>query len=314
VTSKTGTIGQPIPGGAARAVPPRRGWSRFAAASPWWLMVIPALAFMGVLALYPVVQSVWYSFQNRKLGQPTTFAGLSNYRFFFSDPLARQAVEVTLKFAFAATALEIVLAWGLALLLWDLFSRIGTVVRVLFIIPMMLSPVVVGVMWRVMLQPGYGWIPYMLGNKNLDLLGQTSTALWTMVVVDAWQWTPFLFIIFAAALSSIPDDVIEAARVDGASYWRLITSIVWPMAMPITIVGTLFRLIDELKIFDLPYNLTQGGPGVSTQTFSIYTYQQAFVGFNTGYAATLAVIATLAAALVAAALLVAMHRAERRLS
>ncbi len=300
--------------GAAVAAAPRiSGGTRFRHAAPWWIMVVPALVFLLVLGVYQVVQSVVMSFQQQEVGSQPVWVGWENYARLFSDPVAMESVGTTVVFALLATLLEVLLAWGLALLLWDLFARAGSVVRVLFAIPMMLSPVVVGVVWRVMLNPGNGWVPYLLGNKDLDLLGNPSTALWTMIVVDAWQWTPFLFIIFAASLTSIDEQVLEAARVDGASYWKLVANIVWPITLPTTIVGVMFRLIDELKIFDLPYNLTQGGPGTATQTFSIYTYKQAFVNFDQGYASTLAVLAAIASAIVAGILLILMRRAEARI-
>lgn len=280
----------------------------------WTLMAIPATAFIAVLIFWPFLQSVVMSFQDVRLGRPAVWVGVENYVRLFADPQAQNAFWVTAVFAVGATALELVLAWSFALLLFNSFKRMNTVFRVLFAIPMMLSPVVVGVVFRILFNPQYGWIPALSGIPELDVLSNPGTALLTMIVVDAWQWTPFLFLIIAAGLASVPEEMLEAARIDGAGPVRIFSNILWPMVLPVTIVGVLFRFLDALKTFDLPYNLTSGGPGNSTQTIAIYLYRQAFTRYDQGYASAISLVTTLALAVVALLLLWYMRRAERNVA
>lgn len=280
----------------------------------WTLMALPATAFIVALIFWPFLQSVTMSFQEVRLGRPSVWVGVENYVRLFADPQAHNGFWVTAVFALGATALELVLAWSFALLLFNSFKRMNTVFRVLFAIPMMLSPVVVGVVFRIMFNPQYGWIPALSGVPGLDVLADPGTALVTMIVVDAWQWTPFLFLIIAAGLASVPEEMLEAARLDGAGPVRIFSNILWPMVLPVTIVGVLFRFLDALKTFDLPYNLTSGGPGNATQTIAIYLYRQAFTRYDQGYASAISLVTTIALALVAVLLLWFMRRAERNVA
>lgn len=277
-------------------------------------MLLPAVVLLAWLIGYPFISSVLLSFQQARLGRDATWAGLDNFTRMFADSEFYSSMGTTLVFAFSAVTIELVLAWLLALLLWNTLKRWGSLFRMLFTIPMLLSPVVVGVVWRVLLNPQYGWIPALIGDQQLDLLGTPSTALVTMIVIDAWQWTPFLFLIISAGLSGLSDEVLEAAKLDGATGLRLFGQVVFPLTLPVTIVAILFRLLDALKTFDLPFNLTQGGPGNSTQTIAIYLYRQAFTRYDQGYAVAISLIATCLLAAIALSLLGILRRAERKVS
>lgn len=312
----TDTYGQRLPGGSNKIRPqrPQAGRGNARQALPWYVLVLPAVALTVWLVASPFVQSVLLGFQTVSIGAGATWVGFANFTRMANDPAFWSALGNTLYFATATTLLELVLGWILAALLWGAFRKTGSIIRVLFAIPMLLSPVVAGVVWSVLLNPQYGWVPAFFHDQSLALLSSPKTALPTMVVVDAWQWTPFMFLILSAGLNALPEDVLEAARVDGASAVRMFRSIVWPLTMPVTMVAVLFRSLDSLKAFDLPYNLTHGGPGTSTQTLAIYLYQEAFTRYDQGYAAAIALVATVLMAVVAIALLVVLRRAEGRIS
>lgn len=308
---------QPPPGSKSARRDKRKNTigSRLFAAAPWYVMIVPALALVAWLIAYPFVNSILLSFQKVSLGKAgNSWMGLDNYTRLFQDSELFQAIGTTLVFSVFSVALQLVLAWTLALLLWGTTKRIGSAVRVLFAIPMLLSPVVVGVVWSVLLNPQYGWIPSALHLQTISLLGDPSTALTTLILVETWQWTPFMFLIIAAGLNSIPDDVLEAARIDGSGSFRLFGSIIWPLTLPVTFVALLFRGLDALKAFDLPYNLTGGGPGTATQTMAIYLYRQAFTRFDQGYASAIAMLTTAIMAAVAVVILLLMRRSERKVT
>jgi multiple sugar transport system permease protein len=292
------------------AAPPKR---RRARSLPWYLMVAPAVGLILWLIVWPFVQSVILGFQKVPVNGAATWVGLRNFTRLFGDGQMWNALWNTIVFTVASVALEIVIAWVLALLLWSTFKRAGSVLRVLFAIPMLISPVVVGILWRVLLDPTYGWIPSILHTGSLSLLGNPSTAMATMIGVEVWQWTPFVFLIIAAGLNSVPEETLEAARMDGAKSWRLFWSIIWPLTLPVTLVAVLFRGLDTLKAFDLPFNLTSGGPGTSTETIALYLYKQAFTYLDKGYASAISLLATVVMAMLAVVVLAFISRAERKL-
>lgn len=285
------------------------------AAAPWYVMVAPAIALIAWLIAYPFVNTVILSFQEARFGSVgTSWVGLDNYVRVFNDGELQQAYVTTAILTVFSVAMQLVLAWALALLLWGTARKVSTVVRVLFAIPMLLSPVAVGVVWTVLLHPQYGWLTAGLGFVNFSPISSPDTALISLILVETWQWTPFMFLIIAAGLNSIPEETLEAARLDGAGPVRLFTSVIWPLTLPVTLVAILFRGLDTLKAFDLPYNLTGGGPGTATQTIAIYLYRQAFTRFDQGYASAIALVTTVLMALVAIIILALMRRAERNVA
>lgn len=280
----------------------------------WYLMLLPAVLVLVGLLVIPFIASIGLSFQQIRFAQDAEWVGLANFTRAFADPQFGKALGITLLFTVVGVGIQLVLAWSIALLLWSTVKRASGFVRVLFAIPMLLSPVVVGVVWRVLLNPQYGWLAAVWPGEPLDLLGTPSLALPTMIAVDVWQWTPFLFIIIASALNSVPDEVLEAARLDGASGFRLFRSIIWPLCLPVTLVALLFRILDALKTFDLPFNLTQGGPGTATQTVAVYIYRTAFTRFDQGYGVAMALITTVIITVIALVLLRGIRQSTRSIS
>ncbi|MEM8786703.1 MAG: sugar ABC transporter permease [Pseudomonadota bacterium] len=237
-----------------------------------YMFMAPAVVIMAVALIYPLGYMIWGSFRDWNPSQAigeAEFVGLRNYVFLWGDPSFRESLWVTLKFAFFVVTIEMVLGVGLALLL-DRNIRGMSVLRTLFILPMMIAPVVVGLMWRYMYHPSVGTFNRTLewlGLPGVDWLGQN--ALMSVIIADIWQWTPFIFILALAALQSLPRSALEAARIDGATAWQQIWHIKLPLMMPVLIVTGLLRLIDAFKVLEVILVMTEGGPGLSTEILAL---------------------------------------------
>ncbi|WP_299608869.1 carbohydrate ABC transporter permease [uncultured Tateyamaria sp.] len=237
-----------------------------------YMFMAPAAVIMAIALLYPLGYMVWGSFRDwnpsQSIGE-AEFVGLKNYLFLWSDPNFHESLGVTLRFAFFVVSIEMVLGVGLALLL-DRDIRGMSVLRTMFILPMMIAPVVVGLMWRYMYHPTIGTFNRFLesiGLPKVDWLG--DYALTSIIIADIWQWTPFIFILSLAALQSLPRSALEAARIDGATPWQQIIHIKLPLMMPVLIVTGLLRLIDAFKVLEVILVMTNGGPGLSTEILAL---------------------------------------------
>ncbi|WP_022885296.1 carbohydrate ABC transporter permease [Glaciibacter superstes] len=277
----------------------------------FWLLV-PALVVLIGLSAFPLIRTVQLSFTSLGGGGAEEFIGFENYARMVSDPRFADSVRVTILFIVVGITVQLVLAWSLALLLAQRISRWNNVLRTLFTIPMMLSPVVIGITWRALLNPQFGWVNALLGMGDTDWTGDPAKAIWVLIFVDVWHWTPFLFLLISAGLMSVPEDVKEAARIDGAGSWGMFRHIIFPLTLPVTLVAILLRAIDATKTFELPFTLTSGGPGNATTLLAIYLYKRAFSEFDFGYASSLAVILLIALVLFALAYMWMSRRLERR--
>ena len=239
--------------------------------SPYMFMV-PAVFIMTIALIYPLGYMIWGSFRDWNPSQTigeAEFVGLKNYITLWDDPNFRESLGVTLRFAFIVVGIEMILGVGLALLL-DRDIRGMSFLRTMFILPMMIAPVVVGLMWRYMYHPTVGTFNRSLDNMGLpkvDWLG--DHALLSVIIADIWQWTPFIFILSLAALQSLPRSALEAARIDGATAWQPIWYIKLPLMLPVLTVTCLLRLIDAFKVLEVILVLTQGGPGLSTEILAL---------------------------------------------
>lgn len=237
-----------------------------------YMFVAPAAAVMVLALFYPILYMIWGSFRDWDPSQSlseTEFVGLANYVKLLGDAAFHESFWVTLVFAFTVVSVEMVLGVGLALLL-DRNIRGMSVLRTLFILPMMIAPVVVGLVWRYMFHQTYGTFNRFLegiGLPKVDWLGQNP--LLSVIIADIWQWTPFIFILSLAALQSLPRSALEAARIDGATAWQQIWFIKLPLMMPVLIVTMLLRLIDAFKVLEVILVLTGGGPGLSTEILAL---------------------------------------------
>ncbi len=250
----------------------KRSWQqKMNRLSPYMFMV-PAVVIMAIALIYPLGYMIWGSFRDwnpsQSIGE-AEFVGLKNYITLWGDPNFRESLGVTLRFAFIVVGVEMILGVGLALLL-DRDIRGMSVLRTMFILPMMIAPVVVGLMWRYMYHPTVGTFNRTLesmGLPKVDWLG--DHALLSVIIADIWQWTPFIFILSLAALQSLPRSALEAARIDGATAWQQIWFIKLPLMLPVLIVTCLLRLIDAFKVLEVILVLTQGGPGLSTEILAL---------------------------------------------
>ncbi len=234
----------------------------------------PAIAIMLVGLLYPIGYMVYASFldwnPSQRIGE-ADWVGLRNYLFLLQDESFRESFFVTLKFAFVVVIIEMIIGVGLALLL-DRNTRGMSLLRTVFILPMMIAPIVVGLMWRYMYHPTVGIFNRTLKEWGFESVPWLSDSWWSfvsIVIADIWQWTPFIFILALAALQSLPRSALEAARIDGANGWQQILYIKLPLMMPVLIVTALLRLIDAFKVLEVILVMTNGGPGLSTEILAL---------------------------------------------
>jgi multiple sugar transport system permease protein len=263
----------------------RDRWLRF-------FLLLPAVVVLLVFSVYPFLYSLYSSLYNYRFGQFTTFAGLGNYEKMLGDRAFWGSIGTTLLFTVAVVPVELIIGLTLALLLTE-NVRLRTFYRTAFIIPMVLAPVVVGIIFRLLYNNEFGLPNYILQqvlNLRVDWLGNSSLALPSIMLMDIWQWTPFMFLVLLAGLQAIPVDLFEAARVDGATYWKSLRFIILPLLRPTILVALLVRTMDALRIFDQVYVTTQGGPGTSTEVVSFYIYKTAFKFSQFTYAASLLVV------------------------
>ncbi len=284
----------------AEATPPRvagrvRGLSDRGIA---WLFIGPTMLLLLVINIFPLVWAVTLSFTNYRANRPNVplkWVGLEHYSDILTDPDLWAGMQVTAHFVVATIVVETLLGFGLAYLIDRKFKGHGFWTTVI-LIPMMLSPAVVGNFWSFLFRPQIGLfneiISFVTGipADSFAMIGDVDLAPWSIVIVDAWMWTPYVMLICLAGLRSIPNDIYEAAEVDRASPWRQFWSITLPMALPFIMLAVLFRGIENFKMFDLVNLLTNGGPGSTTELASITLKREAFEKWRTGYASALAII------------------------
>ena len=253
-----------------------------------FLLVAPAVVLILLLTVYPLVYSLWINFVNYDIAIPGhAWVGLGNFRAVWSDPLAQHALWVTLKLSFACVAVELVLGLALALAMVRPF-RGRRLLMTLFVMPLFISPVVVGTFFSLILTQPFGPTNYLLGQLlghpvTIDFTNNTPWVYFSIVMADAWQWTPFMFVILLAGLTSISDELYQAADLDGAKPRQAFFFITLPMLLPILLLAVAFRIVDAFKLFDVIFVLTHGGPGTDTYTASYYLYQQGFQLFHIGH-------------------------------
>lgn len=258
-----------------------------------WMIVWPALFLLLLIGLFPLVYSLIVSFQRiTMLEEDTSFAGFVNYAQLFRDSRLWESLLHTAMITVIALPLELV--FGLLMAQLFLERMPGRQVFVsLVVLPTVISPIVAGATWRLLFDNRYGPINQILGW----LAGEPVAALWTVnpnlvypaiILCEIWQWTPFMFLILLAALSNVDKSLVEAAEIDGAGYWRTFFRIVLPAIWPVMAIAILIRGLDLVRIFDIIWALTAGGPGTMTETISVYTYVQGFQQFETSYTAAIA--------------------------
>ena len=270
-----------------------------------YLFLLPAVAVLVLGLVVPLYNSLVLSFYDWSFGQAWSdkdFKGLANFQRLLSDPTVWAAVRTTFVFGFWVVLLEMILGVGLALLL-EKPVRGAAFFRTIFVLPLMIAPIVVGLIWRYLLDARNGVVNYYLeviGNalpwlQNLgfvrqEWLAKPDLAMASIVVSDVWQWTPFIFMIVLAGLQGLSSNVMEASRIDGATWWQETVYVKLPMMRNILLIALLMRIIDVFRALEVIYIMTNGGPGSSTRVLSLLLFQTAFTSQDLGYAATIAVL------------------------
>lgn len=249
---------------------------------------MPTMLVLGAMSAIVMGYSIYMAVQDINLVKSArSFVGADNFVALVQDSRAWGSLWKTIAFSVSTTAVEMLLGLGLALYLnRPFFGR--KLVRTLLLIPMIMTPVVSGLIWRVFYDPNNGIVNYYLGQLGLgdkhNWLGSTDLAMASVIIADVWQWTPFVFLILAAGLDAMPGEPLEAAEVDGASPIQRFVHVVLPLLAPSLMIAFLLRIIDSVKTFDIIYVMTRGGPSLATETTNMYAYIQGFNNFNISYA------------------------------
>jgi len=285
---------------AARATPEPvarriRGLSDRAIA---WLFIAPTIVLLLAINIFPLIWTIHLSFTNFRANRPNApviGVGIDNYVSVLTDPDVWAAMQATAHFLFWTILLQTVLGFGLAYLIDRRFRSHGFWTTVI-LIPMMLSPAVVGNFWSFLYQPQIGLFNHAISlftgiaPSSFEMIASVKLAPWSIIIVDTWMWTPYVMLICLAGLRSIPAYIYEAAEVDRASKWRQFWSITLPMVLPFIMLAVLFRGIENFKMFDMVNLLTSGGPGSTTEVASITLKREAFEKWRTGYSSAFAIV------------------------
>ena len=252
-------------------------------------MIVPALLFVAVMIIYPFGYAIWLSLLDYRIGQPVRFVGAGNYAALVHDEQFWNGLRLTFILYLTALVLQLILGVALGLLLHRVELLKG-LIRTIMVSPFMLPPVVVGMMAIVVLDPGMGVANYLLKSAGLPtslFLASNDWVILTVVLIDTWQWTPFVALIVLGGLQSLPVRVYEAAEIDGARGWRRFVYITLPLLGPTILTAAILRSVDLLRFFDIIYITTTGGPGYASSTLNIYAYRKGFEFSDIGYASAL---------------------------
>ncbi len=258
------------------------------------LLLLPATTVLSLMLLFPLAYTVYFSFHTWFASSvtPPHFVGLKNYADMFHDPRFLNAVVRTFQYSGLAVGAEVVLGVAIALLLNRTFVGRG-LARILFLLPMVATPVAIALVWVLMYDPLAGVLNYLLSSLHLP------TSLWaydrrtviaSLVLVDVWQWTPLIILIVMAGLATVPKEPYDAALIDGASDWQVLRYVTLPLIRPHIVVAALFRGIDALKTFDTIFVITRGGPAFASETLNVYIYSSAFEYLHIGYSSAMLVV------------------------
>ena len=258
---------------------------------PWLLaFVLPAFVIVVAVQFYPLAYSAFLSVQEWSLTKsqtPQGFVGLDNFADELADETFRRSVRNSILITGGALVLEMLLGVLLAYMTMGSSWRMRAV-RTLLILPMVIAPVAAGTLWRILLNSRAGLVNHLLslvGVTGPEWLASPDWAIVSVILLDTWQWTPFVLLVAGAAIASIPTDLLEVAAIDGASRWRTFLHVELPLLAPLLLLTLVFRMLESLLSLDAIYSLTFGGPGYSTYTLTFYIYTQGLRNFNFGAAA-----------------------------
>jgi multiple sugar transport system permease protein len=256
------------------------------------LFLAPSVLFLLLTSVYPLLNSLWLSFHSWNMNIPFSkpvWIGAENYTRLLSDPPFINAVKITLTYVAAAVVVEFLLGMALALLATSGVHAMGPI-RTVLLFPLMMTPVVAGILWRTLFHSTYGVINHLIGLLSIapqTWLGNPSQALSAVITVEIWQQLPVVTFVLAAGIQSLPTDMYKAAAVDGASRWQVFRMITLPLLRPVIIVVLMLRIMDAFKVFDIVFMLTYGGPGQTTEVLSLLIYKTGLKFLQIGQASAM---------------------------
>jgi len=266
----------------------RRGLSDLAIRN---LFVIPTIVFLILINIFPLFYSLILSFADYSAisGKSPDFIGIQNYREILHDPHIWESLYITMKYVIISVSGQLVVGFGIAMLLNRAIPFKGTITTLLML-PMMMSMAIVGLFWKLLYSPSWGIINYLLGLEKFVWISNPKMALLAIAITDIWMWSPFVMLLSLAGLSAIPQHLYEAAAIDHASRWFTFRRITLPLVTPLLLIAVIFRTMEAFKTFDLAFIMTGGGPGTATEMISIKLYNMAFPQWQTGKSCALAYI------------------------
>jgi multiple sugar transport system permease protein len=300
------TIVRPTPAVAQANAALAREWRR----PSYWPFVAPALIVVLAVIVFPWLFTIWMSFNEWKVGSPTTLVGLANYLRLPTDPRFVEAVEHTLVYTALSVLLPVILGTFAAVIFHIEFPFRGFL-RAIFIMPMMATPVAIALVWTMMFHPQLGVLNYLLSLVGIPpqlWVFHPATVIPSLVLVETWQWTPLVMLIVLGGIAALPTEPYESAQIDGAGLWQMFRYITLPLILPFIFIAAMIRTIDAVKSFDVIFAITQGGPGSASETINLYLYSVAFVYYDLGYGSAIAVIFFALIVMLAAALLYLRQR------
>lgn len=258
------------------------------------MFILPTIILLVVINIFPLFWSLILSFSNFTARMPSVWGknprmiGTENYVRILTDPDMWKKFITTAKYVIMSVGGEMILGFGLALLLQAKFKGKG-IISTLLVLPMTMSPVIVGLMWKLFMDPNWGMLNFLLGVGKIDWAQDPNINLYSIVMVDIWMWTPFVMLLSMAGLSAVPKSLYEAAEVDRASWWFKFTRITLPMVYPLLLIALIFRVMEAFKIFDLPMGLVGRG-AAAPPLLSMEVYNQTFLTWKTGYGSSIGYI------------------------
>jgi len=281
-----------------------------------YLLIAPTLIWVIVFMIFPLVYSLNLSFSDWNPPNPPAFIGARNYAELLYDPRFSSSLLRTFFFTGITVCVEFVLGLLVALSITKLSPRIAERINIVSIIPIVMTPVITGILWRIILNSEYGILNYYLHflgfPRYIAWLSSPDLSLFSCMIVDIWHWTPFVALAFTAGIGAIPKEPLEAAQIDGASYWNIFRNIMLPFLHTIIMLVLLLRIVESMLFFDVNYILTMGGPGISSELVSLYIYKSAFWFWHLGYSSAMSYIILIIADIVGMTLFVVVLGRRRK--
>jgi len=294
------------PASAAAESAPGREWRP----PSYWPFVIPALVVVLAIIVFPWLFTIWMSFNEWKVGSPIAFVGFANYIRLPNDPRFVEAVGHTVVYTVLSVLLPVIFGTFAAVVFHAKFPFRG-ILRAIFIMPMMATPVAIALVWTMMFHPQLGVLNYLLSLVGIGpqlWVFHPATVIPSLVLVETWQWTPLVMLIVLGGIAALPTEPYESAQIDGAGIWQMFRYITLPLILPFIFIAAMIRTIDAVKSFDIIFAITQGGPGSASETINVYLYSVAFVYYDLGYGSAIAVIFFVLIIVLAAVLLYLRQR------